>query len=98
MKSEFGPDFITIEDEDGQELELELVDELEHEGVRYIACFPAVEEGKDEEGEEYGLVILKIIQENGEELLSTPDTDEELNQIYDLFMERFFDEEEEEKE
>ena len=103
MSEEFGPDFITVTDEDGNEFELELVDTLEHGGVIYHALFPAV--GEDEEtgepvdvdadDEEFGLVIMKVIEENGEELLSTPDTDEELDAIYNLFMERFFAEEEE---
>lgn len=103
MSEEFGPDFITVTDEDGNEFELELVDTLEHNGESYYAFFPAVGEDDetgepqdvDADDEEYGLVILKAIVENGEELLSTPDSDEELDQIYQLFMERFFEEAEE---
>lgn len=95
MSEEFGPDFITITDEDGNDIELELVDALEHNGQTYMAFYPAVEEGEDEDSEEYGMVILKSIMENGEELLSTLDSDEELNEVYDLFMERFFEDEEE---
>ncbi len=95
MSEEFGPDFITITDEDGNDIELELLDVLEHKGQTYMAFFPAVEEDADEEDEEYGMVILKSIEENGEELLSTLDSDEELNEVYDLFMERLFQDEEE---
>lgn len=95
MSEEFGPDFVTITDEDGNDIELELLDALEHNGETYMAFCPAVEEGDDEDGEDYGLVILKSIEENGEELLSTLDTDEELTEVYDLFMERLFQDEEE---
>ena len=103
MSDEFGPDFITVTDEDGNDFELELVDTLEHEGVTYHAFFPAVDEDEngepkdvDLDDEEFGLVIMKtILDENGEELLSTPDTDEELEAVYQLFMDRFFEEEEE---
>ena len=102
MEENFGPDFITVTDEDGNDFELELVDTLEHEGITYYAMFPAVEEDEatgepkdiDMDDEEYGLVIMKGIEENGEELLSTPDSDEELDEVYELFMERFFAEEE----
>ena len=45
--------------------------------------------------EDYGLVILKSVTENGEELLSTLDSDEELDEVYDLFMEQILDDEEE---
>ena len=103
MEDNFGPDFITVTDEDGNDFELELVDTLEHKGITYYAMFPAVEEDEatgepkdiDADDEEYGLVILKVIEENGEELLSTPDSDQELDEVYELFMERFFQEEEE---
>ena len=104
MDESFGPDFFTLTDEDGNEFELELVDTLEHQGVTYYAMFPAVEEDEatgqpkdvDADDEEYGLVIMKAIVENGEELLSTLDSDEELDEVYELFMERFFQDEEEE--
>lgn len=104
MSEAFGPDFITVTDEDGNEFELELIDTLEHEGVTYYAMFPAVAENEDTgepvdvdaDDEEYGLVIMKALEENGEEILSTLDSDEELDTIYNLFMERFFEEEDEE--
>ena len=40
MSDEFGPNFITITDEDGNDIELEYVDALEHNGVTYMAFFP----------------------------------------------------------
>ena len=96
MSEAYGPDFITVTDEDGNDIELEMLDALEYNGQTYMAFCPAVEEGADEDSEEYGLVILKSIEENGEELLSTLDSDEELNTVYDLFMERLFEDEDEE--
>ena len=108
MSEAYGPDFITVTDEDGNEFELELfelelVDTLEHNGVTYHALFPASQEDEesgepvdvDADDEEYGLVIMKTVEENGEELLSTLDSDEEIEEIYNLFMERFFQEEDE---
>ena len=67
MEDNFGPDFITVTDEDGNDFELELVDTLEHKGITYYAMFPAVEEDEatgqpqdvDADDEEYGLVIMK---------------------------------------
>ena len=89
MSEEFGPNFITLTDEDGNDIELEYVDALEVDGQTYMAFFPVVEDDADEEAaEEYGLVILKSVMENGEELLSTLDSDEELDKVYDLFMEQ----------
>ena len=94
MSEEYGPDFITVTDEDGNDIELELLDALEHNGQTYMAFFPAVPEGADEDSDEYGMVILKSITENGEELLSTLDSEEELTEVYNLFMETLFEDEE----
>lgn len=94
MSEEFGPTFITVTDEDGNDIVLEFVGMLEHEGTVYQAFFPAETEG-EEEDEDAGLVILKVINENGEELLSTLDSEEEAEAVYELFMEEIFDDEEE---
>lgn len=94
MSEEFGPNFITLTDEDGNEIELEYMDAIEVDGQTYMAFFPTVDDEADEAAaEEFGLVILKSITENGEELLSTLDSDEELNRVYDLFMEQLMDDE-----
>ena len=87
MEELFGPDFITVTDEDGNEFELELADTLEHNGVTYHAMFPAVATD-DKTGEPVD------VDADDEELLSTLDSDEELDEIYQLFMERFFPEDE----
>ena len=92
MAEEYGPTFITVTDEDGREIVLEFIDALEYNGQQYQAFFPAETEGEDEDDPDNGLVILKVIEEDGEELLSTLDSDEELDAVYDLFMESLFDE------
>ena len=90
MNDEFGPNFVTLTDDEGNDIELEYVDALEHNGTTYMAFFPVVEEdSEDEENEEeYGLVILKSQMENGEEFLVTIDDEEEIDKVYDLFMEQ----------
>ncbi len=96
MQDDFGPDFISLTDEDGNEFELEVIDALEYNGQTYVACFPTLDEDTDEaEADEYGLVILKQVEENGETFLTTLDTDEELNAVYEQFMQQLMDEEEE---
>ena len=40
-ENEFGPDLITIIDDDGQEFELEILDEMDYNGEHYIAFLPA---------------------------------------------------------
>lgn len=94
MSDEFGPTFVTITDDDGQELTLEFVASTELNGQEYRAFFPTESEDEHTENPDNGLIILKVIQEEGEELLSTCDNEEELNAAYDAFMEILFDDEE----
>ncbi len=95
MSEEYGANFITVTDEDGNEFELEHLDTLEFNGQTYLAFFPTVQEGENENDEDLGLVILKSIQENGEELLSTLDSDEEIDAVYEQFMKELFCEDDE---
>lgn len=93
MSEDFGPTFLTVTDEEGNELVLEFIDALEHNGQLYQAFFPAETEG-EEDDPDAGLVIMKVLREDGEDILSTPDSDEELEEVYELFMESLFDGEE----
>ena len=96
MNDEFGPNFVTLTDDEGNDIELEYVDALEHNGTTYMAFFPVVEEDSEDEQneEEYGLIILKSQMENGEEFLVTIEDEEEIDKVYDLFMEQILSDEE----
>ncbi len=89
MSEDYGPTFITVTDEDGEEIELEFIDAVDLDGTTYMAFFPAMTE--DDDPEDVELVVMKVLHENGEELLSTPDSDEEYTQVYEIFMERILE-------
>jgi uncharacterized protein YrzB (UPF0473 family) len=98
MSEEFGANFITITDEDGNDLELEHLDTMEYNGQMYMAFLPAEMDEQDPKDvpneDDMGLIILKVIQENGEELLSTLESEDELEAVYEKFMEELFEDEE----
>ena len=95
MSEEYGANFITVTDDEGNEFELEHLDTMELNGTTYMAFFPAVTEEEQEQDEDLGLIFMKVIQENGEELLSTLDSDEEAEMVYNAFMEELFEDEDE---
>ena len=41
LSEDFGPTFLSVTDENGEEMTLEFVDSLEYQGVTYTAFFPA---------------------------------------------------------
>ena len=53
-----------------------------------MAFFPVVEEGEEENEDEYGLIILKSETVDGEEMLANVVDEDEINEVYDLFMEQ----------
>ena len=76
MSEAFGPDFVSVTDDEGNEFELEHLGTLEHEGITYMAFLPA---DMDEEDPDYGMILLKVIQDNGEDLLADIDNQQELD-------------------
>ena len=92
MDDQFGSDFITIVDEDGQEYELEVLSTLEYNGETYMAVIPA---GESMDSLQLEVSILKSIEEDGEPILATIDDEAELEAVYDLLMDSLYEEEEE---
>ena len=88
MSEEYGSDYIIISDDEGNEFELEHLDTLEYNDELYMSFLPA-EFDEDEDSPE--MIILKVVEENGEEIFSTLDSEEELQTIYEKFMEHLFD-------
>lgn len=95
MSEEYGPSFITLIDDDGQEIELEYIDALEYKGQVYMAFLPVIAEDEEINEEEYGTLILKSEMVNGEEMLVPIEDEDELNAVYELFEKDLFEEEEE---
>ena len=93
MIENFGSDFMTIGDEDGQEYELEILSTLEYNGCTYLAVIPA-----GEEAEELEVSILKSVEENGEAILCAIEDEEELEAVHSLVMDSLYEEEDEDDE
>ena len=92
MSGEYGNDFVTIIDDDGNEFELELLDTIDYNGESFSAFLPT---DMDENDPDYGLIILRIVvDENGDELFESIDDDDKLQEVYEMFMTIFEAEEE----
>lgn len=88
MADEYGSDFITITDEDGNEFEVEVLSTVEYNGASYMAVIPA--DGEDDLRLEVS--ILKSVEEDGEPFLCAIDDEAELQAVYDLVMDSLYDE------
>lgn len=92
---DFGANYVTITDEDGVDYEMEILSRFEHDGHEYMALIPA---DTDDDEPNLEVNILRITEENGEEILEAIQEEEELQTVYDVLMELVFDDEEDSSE
>ena len=85
---EFGPDLVTVEDEDGVVHEFEQLDAIEYEGRRYVALLPHYDDPSQMLEDDGELIILEVQEtEDGNMLLPIED-DDLFDEIADIFEER----------
>ena len=88
----------TLEDEDGNEQEFELLDELEYQDAWYCALIPYYEKEEDLLNDDGEFFVLKREMIDDEEMLCTIEDDAEYETVGNLFLERlntWYEEEEE---
>ena len=93
MADNYGSDYITIVDEDGQEFELEVLMSMEWNGSTYQAVIPAVDADEEVDLE---VSILKNVEEDGEIILCAIEDEQELETVYNMIMDALYEEEEDE--
>lgn len=88
MSEEYGPDIISVVDDDGVEHTFEELDRIETDEGRYVALIPAYDEATeilDDDGE---LIILKVEEEGEETYLSPIEDEAEFDEVGKIFEER----------
>ena len=91
MSKEYGNDLVSVLDDEGNEHQFEILDAIETDDGRYVALLPVysdAEEAIEDDGE---LVILQVIEENGEDLLVPIEDDAVFDEIAEIFEERLSD-------
>ena len=82
-------DYFTLTDEDGNELNFEVIGQCEKNGEQYFAMIPVEDEEDTADDDVCEYIILKLATEGDEEILVTVDDDDELDDIADYFDDRF---------
>ena len=88
MSEEYGNDIISLMDEEGNETEYEMIDAVELDGQTYVALLPLYENPEDIVEEDYQVVILKMVEEDGEEILLTINDEAEFDAVWQAFEEQ----------
>ena len=88
MSEEYGNSLVTVLDDEGNEHQFELLDAIETDEGRYVALLPIYGEAElalEDDGE---LVILEVVDDEGEDLLVPIENDEVFENIAEIFQER----------
>lgn len=87
MANEYGNDFVVLTDEDGREIEFEVLGSVDVDGITYVGLIEQFEDPQAQLDSDGRMIVLKAIEDdNGEELLVTID-DEELASVLPAFEE-----------
>ncbi len=87
-------EFYTLTDEDGNDIEFELIGSAEIKGVEYFAMIPAdaAEKAQTDGGFCEYVILKKEKDENGEDCFVSIDDDDEFDDVADVFDDMFSEE------
>lgn len=85
-------DIVSVVDDDGKEHLFEEVDRIEFDdGRRYVALLPIYEDEADLLADEGEVLILKVIEENGETYLIQIEDEAEFNEVGNIIEDRLIE-------
>ena len=91
INEDFGPDIVSVVDDDGVEHTFEELDRIETDEGKFVALLPVYDEAEeilDSNGE---LIILMVTEDDGELYLEPIEDDKLFDKIGKLFEERLAD-------
>ncbi len=88
MNEEYNPDLVTVTDDDGNEHVFEELDRIETDAARYVALLPYFENPEEMLEDDGEVIVLKVIEEDGETYLVQIDDEGEYEEISAIFEER----------
>ena len=97
MNEEFGPDVLTLVDDEGNEHEFEVLDVIDNEDGFFYALLPTFDNPQDSVESEGTYYIFEAIEQDGEQQLAEVEDEDLLDKLAELFESRFdelYDEEE----
>jgi len=91
MNNEYDPEILTLNDETGKEYSFEVLDAVETDTGRYVALLPVYDNPEQLVEERADLIVLKEMEENGENFFEEIDDDDEYETVAEMFVDRLSD-------
>ncbi len=92
MSENFDMDIVSVVDDDGVEHIFEELDRIETEdGNKYVALLPVYDDEAEILDDDGDVLILKVIEEDGESYLIQIEDEKEFNEIGNIFEDRLIE-------
>ena len=91
MADEYGANLVSVLDDEGNEHQFEILDAIETDDGRYMALLPVYDDPSDSVNDDGELIILEVVEENGEDMLVPIEDDDTFEEITSIFEERLSD-------
>ncbi len=85
---EYGPDLVSVIDDEGNQHQFEILDAIETDEGRYVALIPVLNDPQEAVEDDGELIVLQVVTENGEDLLVPIEDDDTFDEIGGIFEER----------
>lgn len=85
-KEFYEPDILSVTDDDGNEIMFELLERYETDDNAYVAITEFHDDAEEIIDADYEVIILKVLEENGEEFLAEIEDENEYEEISEILM------------
>lgn len=85
-KDYYEPDIISVTDDNGDEILFELLERYENGGNTYVAITEYRDDAEEIVEADYEVLILKVLEDDGNEYLSEIENEDEFNEVSDVLM------------
>lgn len=86
-KDLYEPDILSVTDDEGNEIMFELLERYEDNGNVYVAITEYIDDAEEIVDADYEVIILKVLEDGGEEYLSEIEDEAEYEKYSEILME-----------
>ena len=86
VKDYYEPDIISVTDDNGDEILFELLERYENGGNTYVAITEYRDDAEEIVEADYEVLILKVLEDDGNEYLSEIENEDEFNEVSEVLM------------
>lgn len=89
MNNEFSPDLVSLLNDDGKEIEFDILDTVDYKGSTYYILSPHFDNPSEALNRAFEYYIFEVVNSDGEEKLIEIEDNRTAQKVYKIFEERY---------